>query len=138
MKFTFIVCIWSNALLNCITMDILSKSAIDIQRIFRGYLYRRNNLPNSILTIRKTLMERKILCSNITTDGRTNSNFDEKLVIDILVLEFGSRIKIPKIRMWFDVAIHDYAHGFLPINIQMVFCRKDCWQILKTKNTTKQ
>jgi hypothetical protein len=85
----------------------------------KGFLYRINNLPNSISLIKQILEKHKIIISTTTDDGRTNSCLDEKTIIDLLQKEIPeSRLFIPKPRHWFDIAILDYKLGWLPINIK--------------------
>ena len=95
---------------------------IKIQSIYRGYLYRRNSLPNSIKLIKKYIEKKKFKSEDNHPDGRINSNIDEINIIDILKQSelFHKRLLIPspKKRHWFDIAIYDYQYGLLPINIK--------------------
>jgi len=101
---------------------MLEKDAVTkIQSTFRGYLWRRNNLPNSINFLQQILMNSKILLSKIEKDGRVNSNIDETILINILEKEplLQNRLYIPsKCRHWFDIGVKDYKYGWLPINIK--------------------
>ena len=56
--------------------------------------------------------------SNQNEDGRINSCFDENKIIELLVENFGGKIKKPKIRMWYDFLVFDYLYGWLPVNIK--------------------
>lgn len=91
---------------------------VQIQAWWRGKLYRRNNLPNSILRAQQILQKTPFKCSEKMVDGRINSSFDEYTIIDILTKFMGDRISIPDKRWWFDVKIRDYQYGWLPINIK--------------------
>ena len=93
-------------------------SAKKIQSIFRGYQYRKNVLPNSILYCQKILREFNISCSNECSDGRTNSCIDEKKIVNVLVERLNGRIYVPKSRHWYDVSVYDYRYGWIPVNIK--------------------
>ncbi len=96
------------------------QAATKIQATYKGYLYRRNNLPNSMRYVQKLLVKDNIKCSKQSADGRTNSCLDEDKAIKILDndTKLKGRVDIPNIRHWFDVAIKDYKYGWLPINIK--------------------
>lgn len=94
-------------------MNFLDK----FQAIIRGINYRKNNLPNSILFLKKYLHVENL--NNQNKDGRVNSLLDESIIIKkINKLFIKHRIFIPKDRHWFDIAIKDYRYGWLPINIK--------------------
>ena len=79
-------------------MEIVTALSIII-KYFRGYLYRRNNLPNSIRYIQYKLINTNITCSKITNDGRNNSINDENTIINILKkdINLNNRLKfVPK------------------------------------------
>ena len=99
-------------------MNIEEKSVILIQRIFRGYLCRRDRLPTFLYVIQKYLSNYNIKFSNIEDDGRINSCIDETEIILILLNEFNIRIKKPLSRCWYDILINDYLYGWLPVNIK--------------------
>lgn len=42
----------------------------------------------------------------------------EKQIIAILQERFGEKIKIPKMRMWYDILAYDSWNGWIPINIK--------------------
>lgn len=89
-----------------------------VSAIWKGKLYRRNNLPNSLLTIKKILQERTIKLCETSNDGRINSCMDEDEIIRILSEGLPKRIKIPKARMWYDILVKDFQYGWLPVNIK--------------------
>ena len=91
-----------------------------IQSNYKGYLYRRNNLPNSIKIIKVILDKISISTNNSFDDGRTNSCLDEANIITILQNNtfLQNRLYIPPIRHWFDIAVKDYKYNWLPINIK--------------------
>jgi hypothetical protein len=94
------------------------KKIVKIQSWFRGNLYRIKHLPIILYIIKKHLNSNQIICSNATKDGRINSCLDEEKIIECISEKFKNRIKIPKIRMWYDVLIKDYVYGWLPVNIK--------------------
>jgi len=97
----------------------LAKIVERIKGFVQGQKYRRNNLPNSIRAIHNFLEEKKIVCSKKSGDGRTNSCLDEDTICDLLMKSpFKKRLYKPSARHWFDIAIKDYQHGWLPINIK--------------------
>ena len=89
-----------------------------IQKHVRGYLYRLKYLPLIMYVMKRYLRSEKISLSSKNQDGRVNSSTDEDIVISKLVSRFGDRIKVPKIRMWYDILVRDYRYGWLPINIK--------------------
>jgi len=101
-------------------MKMKTSMVSKIQAIFRGFNYRKNNLPNAIKRVKQYLEQERVVCSKSSDDGRTNSCFDELKVIKILAAlkEFQHRLWVPEKRHWFDIAIKDYRHGWLPINIK--------------------
>ena len=104
--------------------SVLSKSdqsaLISIQSLYRGNIYRRNNLPNSIINLKNILEKNNIKCSTIDDDGRINSTLDEKIIINILKNDetLKNRIKSTDKRYWYDIKILDYMYGWLVINIK--------------------
>ena len=86
--------------------------------ILTGKLYRRNNLPNSLLTVKKILQERTIKLCKTSNDGRVNSCMDEDEIIQIISDELPNRIYKPKARMWYDILVLDFQYGWLPVNIK--------------------
>ena len=92
---------------------------IKIQKVVRGYLCKIKMLPLFLRIIQNYLSSIMYLFSNSTDDGRINSFIDENNIIKILQSKYGdNRIKIPKIRMWYDILIYDKIHGWLPVNIK--------------------
>ena len=89
-----------------------------IQKIFRGYLYRSRRLPLILYIIQRRLSICKFNFVDISKDGRTNSCLDENNIIDMLLNNKFFKIKIPNIRMWYDILIYDNIHGWIPVNIK--------------------
>ena len=98
--------------------DETKNKLIKVQAIIRGRNYRKNNLPNSILSIQKFLKSKNITFSQETDDGRTNSCIDEGIVIQMLKDKFGNRIQSPEKRHWFDFKVLDFQYSWLPVNIK--------------------
>ena len=98
--------------------ELISFIANQFLAILNGNLYRRNHLPNSLLTIKKILQEQTIKLCETSNDGRINSSIDEDEIKRILSEELPNRIYIPKIRMWYDILVLDFQYGWLPINIK--------------------
>ena len=97
-------------------MDI---NIIKIQKIVRGFLCRIKRLPLFLYIIHNYLSSVFYSFSISTDDGRINSFIDENNIIKILCTKYGEhRIKVPKIRMWYDVLIYDRICGWLPVNIK--------------------
>ena len=99
-------------------MIIYDVKIIKIQKWFRGCILRLKQLPLIMYYIQKHLKSTNIQFSGKNTDGRINSCTDEDEVIKLLVEKFNDRIKIPKIRMWYDILAFDYIYGWIPINIK--------------------
>ena len=97
---------------------ILNESAIKIQKIFRGFIYRLKRLPNVMYNVQNYLIKQKYISTNFTDDGRTNSALDEKQIINKLEKFLMNRIKIPTCRHWYDILLYDYKYGWLPVNIK--------------------
>lgn len=94
--------------------------------LWKGYKYRRDNLPNSIKLIKKILEKEKINISKNHDDGRRNSCDDEKSIITILLNHklLKNRIIVQhKPRHWFDILVKDYRYGLLPINLKSSKCK---------------
>ena len=89
-----------------------------VSAILKGNLYRKNHLPNSILMIKYILEKRNINLCETSDDGRVNSCMDENEIIQILSEELPNRIDKAPPRMWYDMLIFDYQHGWLPVNIK--------------------
>ena len=75
-------------------------------------------IPRVLFDVKRYLQENILVCSKSSIDGRVNSCIDEELVLEKLSEKFGNTIKIPKIRMWYDVLIRDDLHGWIPVNIK--------------------
>lgn len=94
------------------------ENAVKIQKWFRGCMLRLKRLPTTIYAIQEYLKSLQFQFSKKNDDGRINSCLDEDEVIRVLLSKFGKRIKIPKIRMWYDMLAYDYMYGWLVINIK--------------------
>lgn len=99
-------------------LNINDDKIIKIQKWYRGCIFRLKQLPLVLYKIQYYLQNKKIKLSTGNVDGRINSCIDEKEIIEILVEKFGARIKIPKIRMWYDILAFDFTYGWIPINIK--------------------
>lgn len=91
---------------------------IKIQSIIRGFLFRIKRLPLVLYIIRKYLQDNNIKLITKNKDGRINSSLDEDMIIDLLNKRYSRIIKIPNIRMWYDLLIYDSLYGWLPVNIK--------------------
>jgi hypothetical protein len=89
-----------------------------INSVVRTFLYKITNLPNSIKYAQKILLSQSINISELTNDGRINSNLDEDEIKKVLKKELKDRLYIPDDRHWYDISILDYQYGVLPINIK--------------------
>ena len=100
----------------------MDDSATKIQKVVKGFLYRSKRLPLILHIIQKYLRECLFKCSEQYEDGRINSSIDENEIIKILVERFNKgniiKIKIPNIRMWFDILVYDFVYGWIPVNIK--------------------
>jgi hypothetical protein len=90
-------------------------SAIKIQKLFRGFLSRKNFLPLIFYMIKRYLISCSIEFSKQNEDGRINSSLDENTIIKLLDKKY--RIFIPKIRMWYDILVF-YKNNWFPVNIK--------------------
>ena len=79
---------------------------------------RLKRLPLIMYKIETYLKSQIFQFSTQNEDGRINSCVDEDEVIKLLIAMFGSKIKKPKIRMWYDILAFDYMYGWIPINIK--------------------
>ncbi len=92
---------------------------IKIQKWYRGCILRLKRLPLIMYYIQKYLKSKNInFCYN-NKDGRINSSIDEDMITKLLQQKFTDRIKITKIRMWYDILAYDYIYGWIPINIKI-------------------
>lgn len=99
-----------------IAMD--KNKIIKIQKWFRGCILRLKQLPLIMYKIKKYLELQTFKFSTQNEDGRINSCSDENEIINLLIENFGEKIKKPKIRMWYDIIAFDYMYGWIPINIK--------------------
>ena len=90
----------------------------NIQALFRGYFYRKINLPNSIRYLKKEFVKLDITLTKESEDGRINSAIDEETIIDNMIKIMGGRIKKGPTRHWWDCKIFDYKYKWLPINVK--------------------
>ena len=91
---------------------------IKIQKWYRGCMYRLKRLPLILYQIQKYLKTVNFEFSSQNEDGRINSCIDEDGVITLLTDKFGTKIKKPCIRMWYDILVFDVMYGWLPVNIK--------------------
>jgi hypothetical protein len=91
---------------------------VSIQKVVRGNFIRKNRLPNIMYQMKNYLKKMDIQFSKASNDGRINSCLDETIVLDLLSKEFKNNIKIPNIRMWYDVLVYDKKHKWIPVNIK--------------------
>ena len=91
---------------------------LKIQKVYRGYITRVKRLPLIMYSIQRYLIAVAFQFSNQTEDGRINSCMDEVAIIQLLIQRFKIKIKIPKIRMWYDILAFDSIYGWIPINIK--------------------
>lgn len=90
-----------------------------IQSLFRGYSLRSKRLPTVLYKSREILKNENIIYNSDTDDGRINSFINEKNIIEILQMYLGNRVKVPKIRMWYDILLYDYYYKWIPVNIKI-------------------
>jgi hypothetical protein len=88
--------------------DINLNSVIKIQSWFRGCRWRMYMMPLIMYKIKKFLKHQNIKFSTENKDGRINSCVDEDHIIELLISQFKDRIKVPKMRMWYDILAYDY------------------------------
>ena len=100
------------------SLSIDEAKIIKIQKWFRGCIFRLKRLPLIMYKIQKYLKAQAFQFSKQNEDGRINSCSDEDEIIKLLVKQYGDKIKIPKIRMWYDILVFDNMHGWLPVNIK--------------------
>jgi hypothetical protein len=91
---------------------------IKCQNVWRGVLFRKKKLPNSLYTIKNILKDHNIKLCNISKDGRVNSCIDENEIVKILLEEMPNRIFKPEARMWYDILVYDYIYNWIPVNIK--------------------
>lgn len=100
----------------------LNISAVKIQKIYRGYIYRLKHLPLILYVFQNYLKNKIVKLINKSKDGRINSVLDEDEIIDLLEKKYKKYIKRPKERNWFDIIIKDYYFGWIPVNIKTSKC----------------
>ena len=97
---------------------VLIIKIIKIQSWFRGSIFRLKQLPLIMYKIQNYLKLQTFQFSNKNEDGRINSCIDEAKVIILIIEKFGTRIKKPEKRHWYDILAYDYMYGWIPINIK--------------------
>lgn len=100
----------------------LNISAVKIQKIYRGYIYRLKHLPLILHIFQNYLKNKIVKLIDKSKDGRINSVLDEDEIIDLLEKKYKKYIKRPKERNWFDIIIKDYYFGWIPVNIKTSKC----------------
>jgi len=100
----------------------LNISAVKIQKIYRGYIYRLKHLPLILYIFQNYLKNKIVKLIDKSKDGRINSVLDEDKIIDLLEKKYKKYIKRPKERNWFDIIIKDYYYGWIPVNIKTSKC----------------
>lgn len=93
-------------------------AATKIQRWFRDITHKRNTLPVILRDVQQYLVGIDIIFQNPDKDGRINSSTHEAHIINLIKEQFPNKVTIPKIRMWYDVLLHDDTHGKIPVNIK--------------------
>lgn len=63
--------------------------------------------------IQQYLLTQNITYSQQTTYGRTNSACDETVIKNLLVTNFGNRIRDMPDRHWSDILVYDYLYGWV-------------------------
>jgi hypothetical protein len=91
---------------------------IKIQSCFRGYNFRKNNLPNVLYRIKNYLIKKNIKACETSKDGIINSCIDEIIIIDVIEQNKKFKIVKPDVRNWYDILIYDYVFGWIPVNIK--------------------
>ena len=100
------------------TLTIDENNIIKIQAWFRGCIMRLKRLPLIMYIIQNYLRKQLFKFSTHNDDGRINSCMDEPGIIQLLIERFGTKIKKPKFRMWYDILAFDSINGWIPINIK--------------------
>jgi hypothetical protein len=93
-------------------------AATQIQKVWKSYIHKKKNIPNSLQSIGIFLNNIEIKCSSNNSDGRINSCFDEDTCVKLLKKEYTNRIRIPTKRNWYDILVKDYQRGWIPCNIK--------------------
>lgn len=99
-------------------LNVILIKIIKIQSWFRGNSFRLKRLPLIMYKIQNYLKLQVFQFSSQNEDGRINSCLDEVKVVKLLNEKFGTRIKIPHKRHWYDILAYDYMYGWIPINIK--------------------
>lgn len=78
----------------------------------------RRNLPIVLSIFKNYLKNQNIQFCKTSEDGRVNSSLDEDIIINYLISKYPERVYRPKVRMWYDIKVYDYRHGWIPVNIK--------------------
>lgn len=89
-----------------------------IQKVYRGFIFRKKRLPLILYIIQKYLTNQNIIINTNNNDGRQNSIYDENIILKLLLKKYNNKIIIPKCRMWYDFLILDNIYGYIPVNIK--------------------
>ena len=91
--------------------------------ILRGYIQRRRNLPNVLRAARQHVSDANCDMKYQHADGRVDSIEHEGEIVKCLQQQFGERIRVAKVRWWYDILLHDYYCGWIPVNIKTTTMR---------------
>jgi hypothetical protein len=91
---------------------------VKIQSLVRGFLYRIKHLPLILYIVQQYLQRNSLKLNHHTNDGRVNSSLDEDSIITLLKKKYHKRMKLPNIRMWYDMLLYDRLYGWIPVNIK--------------------
>jgi hypothetical protein len=91
---------------------------VKIQSLVRGFLYRIKRLPLILYMVQQYLQTNSLKLNHTNKDGRVNSSLDEEIIIDVLKKKYSKQMRIPNIRMWYDILLYDRMYGWIPINIK--------------------
>lgn len=94
------------------------KSVQQIQKWYKQHIFQIKRLPTILYFAKEYLKQSDINFSTRNEDGRLNSCDDETIIINILKEKLLDRIKIPKMRRWYDILLYDKKYGWLPVNIK--------------------
>lgn len=93
-------------------------AATKIQSLVRGILLRLKRLPLILYIIQKFCKNHQIKFIK-QSNGRTNSQLDEKVITELLITKFKNKIQIATSEhMWYDIIVYDNICGWIPVNIK--------------------
>ena len=99
-------------------LELKVKKIIQIQKWVRGCILRLKQLPLIMYKMQQHLKSKTFQFSYQNNDGRINSCIDEDQIVKLLLERFDNKIRVPKIRMWYDILAFDNMYGWIPINIK--------------------